>query len=219
MLAVVGLATGGTAKAEDKKDGEKGIKFDTKAEKYQGAATTDFGEKLGLSYPSLLTLGTRIELARRDADPVGLMAVACELGVAEKVSGKQAELTADALKKEASGLATMRQHSVELKAVALMTVDADAKAKLETAATEAAKQEVERPKGILDQLIMDNDSHHTVNVYVNGNFVGHVHPHSHAHFHVHTHGHTDLEARGGGHVWRRHFDRDYENYTWRIWEN
>lgn len=216
------------AKAEDKKAVGKEKAISSKGQQYPSAATVAFGDKLGLPFPYLLTLGTRIEQARLEADPVGLMAAALELAVAEKVSEKKADLTSDVLGKEAVALAKTRGRTAELKALALMAPDAAAKKDLDAAVPAAQEQEAkeaenlkaikagERLKGIEHELRVYNESHHTVRVYVNGRYVGQVYARSHSHFHVHTHGHTDLRAVGGGLVWESHIDGDYENYPWTL---
>ena len=103
---------------------EKKIEVESKAEKYQSAAGIDFAGSFGLSFPSLTTLGARIEQARQAADPVGLAQAANELLIAEKVSGKKAPISADDLRKQAVKMALNRQRSSELQAVALLTSDA-----------------------------------------------------------------------------------------------
>lgn len=228
LVACLVLGTSTVAVAQPVK--LKEVKIESKAAAYKSAAALPFGEALGLSYSSLSTLGSRIEQARRSGDPVGLIAAAKELAVAEEVSGKKVELTADALTKEAIALAKLRAISSELKAVSLFVADPAAKKDLEAAIGPAKDQEAkdtedmkarfegEKAKGIFNELVVFNDSHHVVNIYVNGQYVGHVHPHQHEHFHVHTHGHTDLAAVGGGHRWDHHFDQDYNTYRWRIWE-
>ena len=61
-----------------------------------------------------LTLGNRIDTARRQYDPVALGNTASELALAEKVSGKQASLTSTALYKESVELAKLRRQVAEL---------------------------------------------------------------------------------------------------------
>src|SRR5262245_57169090 len=65
----------------------------SKAIRRTAASSINFRKELNLPFPSLGTLGSRIDAARRAPDPVALAHAASELAVAEKVSGKQAGLT------------------------------------------------------------------------------------------------------------------------------
>jgi hypothetical protein len=123
LLAAGSLGLADKAAAPDAKPGEKEKKKDkkvvtSKAEKHRSAATINFKKAYGLPFPSLGTLGSRIESARRSPDPVALAHAAGELAVAEKVSGKKADLTSKALLAESAELARMRREVAELKAVA-----------------------------------------------------------------------------------------------------
>src|SRR5262245_45229608 len=89
----------------------------SQARKNSPAATIDFKKQLGLPFSLLATLGSRIDTARRDHDPVSLAHAASELAVAEKVAGKQAPLTSTVLLEEAAQLAKLRHEAVELQAV------------------------------------------------------------------------------------------------------
>lgn len=88
----------------------------TYAEPRPKAVTVNFHKALKLSWPSLQTLGARIDMARQNADPVALAHLASELHVAEKVSGKKASLTSQALIKEAAQVAKLHKEVSELKA-------------------------------------------------------------------------------------------------------
>jgi hypothetical protein len=88
----------------------------TYAQPRQQAATVNFHKALKLSWPSLQTIGGRIDTARQNADPVALAHLASELHVAEKVSGKKASITSQALLKESKELAKLRNEVSELKA-------------------------------------------------------------------------------------------------------
>src|SRR5262249_12442816 len=94
---------------------------DSKVEKKPLAASVDFRKELNLPYPSLGTLGSRIDSARKAPDPVSLAHSANELAVAEKVSGKKASLTSNQVLKEAQELAKLRRQEAELKALLYQT--------------------------------------------------------------------------------------------------
>jgi WD40 repeat protein len=96
----------------------KGKAIETKGQPRPSAAAVDFARQLGLGFPSLLTLGARIEAARRQGDPCGLAAAARELAAAEKAAGKRAAVAADGLTAEAVRLAKFRFRTAEMKAVA-----------------------------------------------------------------------------------------------------
>ncbi|MGE3806191.1 MAG: hypothetical protein AB7K24_16085, partial [Gemmataceae bacterium] len=63
----------------------------------KSASQVDFRKELGVSYPSLGTLGSRIDAARRAHDPVALAHAASELNTAEQISKKKASLTSQEL--------------------------------------------------------------------------------------------------------------------------
>src|SRR5262249_8526641 len=161
---------------------------DTKATKRPSAGAVNFKKELGLPYPSLGTLGARIEAARRAPDPVALAHAASELAVAEKVSGKKASVTSAALLKESAEVAGLRKQVAELKAtleIAKQTKAADdlsdqieklvaqAKAFARKQSAEAAKNS---PLGPPRKLIVDNGTTDYVDVYVNGFYKMRVDP-------------------------------------------
>jgi hypothetical protein len=223
LLALAPFTSAEEPKAASK---EEAGKLSTPSKEYKSAAAIDFSSELELAFPGLTTLGGRIEMARRLGDPVGLSLAAKELAVAEKVSDKKASLTAEALAKEAAGLALARDKSRELAAVALLSANAETAKTLTMAARLAAKGEAddtakiklgEKGRGIEGRLVVHNHFRHGVRVYVNGNFVGHVHGGGHAHFHVHTHGReTRLRAEGSGREWRQHVDGHHHFYDWTL---
>src|SRR5262245_33924106 len=87
------------AKKSDPKKDDKQV-VDSKPDKYAPAAAINFKKDLGIPYPTLGTLGTRIDSARRTPDPMALAHAASELAVAEKVSGKKTSLPSKELLKE-----------------------------------------------------------------------------------------------------------------------
>lgn len=211
-------AQGGKAKAEV---------LETKATQQELAAATNFSKTLGLSYESLTTLGSRIDQARRVADPVGLASCAQELAVAEQVSGKKAGLTSDAVLKEAAEMAKMRFDPSELKAVSLIAKGNEALSKeLATTAAKAEKAEKERiaaakeggkTRGIMGQLHADSRVGTSIHVYVDGRYIGTMGPYGDIYRHL---GQTAwettyLSARSNdGRHWNRNVSAAVNNYHW-----
>ena len=231
VLGLIGvLATSPTiASGQTGKEGSRDeVESKTKGEAYQSAAAVDFRSQLQLGFDSLTSLGQRIELARRHADPVGLASAARELQAAESVSDQKASLTSKDLMNSAVELAKMRFDSDELKAVALLITDDQMAQELNKLAKQAKSAEEEavaaakegaKSRGIYQDLVVDNHSHHHVHVYYNGRHLGHLDPHEHRHFHVHDHGHGhffDLKATGHYRTWRRHVHGDFRDYHWTL---
>lgn len=180
-LARLPAATGG----EKVKAGgtKKVMKLESKAEQGKSALTVNFAKELDLGFPSLATLGARIEQARSQSDPVSLAFAARELAVAEKVSGKQAAVTSGELIKEAIETAKHRYDATELKALALIA-DKSSKElkglaeKAHVAAVEAqkARESGEKTRGIQGRLHADSRVGTTIDVFVDGRHVGTMRP-------------------------------------------
>lgn len=195
---------------------------------YKSAATVDFSAELGLSFPSLVSLGSRIERYRSTSpDPFGLASAAKELAAAEKLAGGNASITAEQLMAEAVQMAKVRNNSTELEAIAMLVGDEKVRDELSDLAIRAAKDEKKRAeqakagvatRGITSELIVDNDSHQVIRVYYNRRYQGTVRAHSRRQFRIHDHSHHfDLYARGTrGTIWRRHVDGDVRRYFWKI---
>jgi hypothetical protein len=217
---VASLAVTGVARADD------GNTLDSQLEERTSAASIDFAGELGLQFPTLTTLGARIEQARQAGDPVGLMAAATELRVAEGVSEEQASLTAETLTEEAVELAQMRGASVELKAVAMLVDDEATTESLQEAIAAAeereeeikdAQEDGEQSRYLVGDLIINNHTHFWLDIHVNGFYTGLVAPHAHQHFHVHSHYSETVinaNARGGGNA-HRHI-HSHGDYVWNI---
>lgn len=173
-----------SSRAEDKAAADgKVTKLESKSEKGICAVAVDFAKDLELSFPSLTTLGARIEQARQQGDPVGLALAGRELATAEKVSGKQTAIKGDDLLKEAVHLAKRRFDPAELKAVAMLTASmgADLKslvAKAERAQADAkkARESGEKTRGIMGRLHADSRVNATIDVFVDGRYVGTMGP-------------------------------------------
>jgi len=226
--AALALVAGVALAADDTQDKNKGDGADAKIEQHIAATAIDFRVELGLDFPSLVSLGGRIEQCRTiNPDPVGLAAAAYELGVAEKVSGKTAKITSEALLKEAAELAKIRNDSKELKATMHFIADEKAKEELETAALRAEKAEKEKAelaksgaqtRGVHNELIVKNISRQWIKIYYNGRYVGRVEPLRDNFFRVYDDSpYFDLLGIGSrGSKWHHHERGQFRNFTWRI---
>ena len=212
------------AEAGKEKGGGKGAKLESKAGTAPSALTVCFTKELGLGFPSLATLGVRIEQARDQADPVCLALAGRELAVAEKVSGKQASVKADDLLKEAVELAKLRSDPAELKAVALlagkMGGDLTALAMRAEKTLAEAKKDREsgvKTRGIMGELHTDSRVNATISVYVDGRFMGTMGPFGDLYTFIgQTAGETTyLQARSrDGRVWNLNVRRAVNNEHW-----
>lgn len=150
------------------------------------ASSISFRSELGLPLPSLSTLGSRIDAARRAGDPVALAHAASELKIAEKVSGKTARLTSQQLLSEAAELAKLRRQEAELASVLAVSdhvaMEADQvvelKKLIELNKAEASKLPAgEEPKpGEVRKLIVNNYTTQHIDIQINGYLRGQVQP-------------------------------------------
>ncbi|MFO0798453.1 MAG: hypothetical protein U0804_13330 [Gemmataceae bacterium] len=179
ILAGVGPAQPPGAAAEDKQV------VTTKPGKSNPAAAVKFRQQLALPYPSLSTLGSRIDAARRAGDPVALGHAAAELKVSEQVAGKTASLTSQAIMKEAAELAALRRQAAEMKAVLQMSNQVTvaeqnlAELKQQLAINEGIKQGIqkyEEPKKGPRTVVVNNYTTQYIDVQVNGYLRGQVLP-------------------------------------------
>jgi hypothetical protein len=215
-----GMVLPGTAQENKPVVPEK--KIEAKGEKYTPASTIDFGGELGLPLQGLTTLGGRIEAARRTPDPVALAVAGLELAAAEKVSGKNAGLSSEAVFKEVVYLAKVRSHSKELLMVAELLNDKDLRAEADRAArfekgeAEAAKAG-ETPRGTR-YLRVWNRTRECTEVYVNGECLGHVEPGEFATFPIYKrYREVRLFARHHHRRWGpARIDGDYDIWTWEL---
>jgi hypothetical protein len=207
---------------------------DTKATKRQSAGAVNFKKELGLPYPSLGTLGSRIEAARRAPDPVALGHAASELHVAEKVSGKKASLTSQALLKEAAELASLRRQVSELQAVAQVSSQVAAEQSLVTNLQQQVQmakkidkeeketiQRNENPTGAPRKLLVNNYSTQYFDIYVNGFMKMQVGPgqskwcvieHKWNPTVLKAYGTEDTNNWGPRYIWGR-----FKTYTWNLY--
>jgi uncharacterized protein (TIGR03000 family) len=155
----------------------------SKRTKRPSAAAINFRKELNLPFNTLETLGPRISQARRAGDPVALANAANELAVAEKVSGKKASLTSTDVLQESSELAKMRRQEAELEAVIQTSTQMATEEKnlltlrqMATKAKEQAKLDAQALQNNVDgtstprQLVINNTTTDSLDVYVNGNF-------------------------------------------------
>jgi uncharacterized protein (TIGR03000 family) len=205
----------------------------SKATRRAAAASVNFRKDLGLGFPSLATLGSRIDAARRAADPVALANAASELSVAEKVSGKTASLTSPQVLQEAAELAGLRRQVAELQAVLQVSnqvqFEADKVANLkEQIALAQAQAKADRdafarneePTATPRKLVVNNYSTQYIDVYVNGNYKGQVQQgltqvftieHRWNPIAVTGYGDQDIDTWGPMNLWGR-----FNTYTWNI---
>ena len=220
-LAVVLVPT--IADAQGKKGTQK---IDSKGERAVRAATIDFPATYNLSLEGLATVGARIDQVRLNPDPVALALIATELDAAEKVSGKQAGITAADLRKEAIDMAKRRADAKELKVVALLINDAAASKDLQELSEKAADRDAqakagEKTRGI-GTLTVQNFTAHKIWIYVNDSQVGWVNPFGQYTFTVNQPGFntTKLFGRSSNNVttWGpRYLAEDYSSFTWNMY--
>ena len=197
------------------------------------AASVNFRKQLGLPYPTLRTLGSRIDTARRTHDAVGLANAAAELAGAEKLSGKQAGLTSSALMNEAAGAGQPQaarkraaggferlesghdgpgQHREHAQVLAM----AQAQAKADTEAFQQGQEPTWTPR----KVIVNNYTTQYMDVYVNGNFKVTVLPGQTQAFLIeHRWNPTVLTAYGdedAGYPWKRIINGRFTTYTWNL---
>jgi hypothetical protein len=182
------------------------------------ATTIDFAGELGADFPSLLTLGSRIDVAKRDNDPVTLALLGQELKAAETVAGKTASLSSTKIFDDAAKLAIERAHTNELKAVKFLIPDKAAD--LDKAIVLASEDDVSRQGGRSNpqfdrgrphppqppqrrdgRVTVRNDSDQRINVSIEGgNSGGTVRPHGSETFNVKFQGdrHVRVTVTGRG---------------------
>ena len=98
-------------------EGER-TKFKAEEVPYKSALTVDFGRELDLPFPNLVTLGSRIEVAKGECEPITVALCALELQAAEAAAGKKASYTSEEVMEAAIFLAKRRcdiQEMVALK--------------------------------------------------------------------------------------------------------
>lgn len=222
-LAAVFLALAAPAFAQETKKDANSTEVIAKKDVQTPASTIDFAKAYELPFESLAGIGARIEASRRHPDPVALASLANELAVAEAVSGKKADITAENLAKEAVELVLLRDDATELKAVALIVKDKTIADKLEQKGKAAAEREKERiasykrgetPRGIHRAIVVHNRSDVVAHVHANGYYIGHVHPYQDRVFPVDFDTPVVvLSAHGAyGHHWHEHAHGEHEVY-------
>ena len=230
-LLVALLALGPLATAQKPDDDQQTVA--AKGAKAPLAAAIDFRKEFGLPYPSLGTLGGRIDAARRSQDAVSLAHAGSELNVAEKVSSKKASLTSSAVLKEAAQLAKLKKEAAQLQGVRqvaeqvatetdLVTelkkeiADAQKQAKIETDALRANQEPGDTPRKVL----VNNYTTQYVDLWVNGNMKTQVGPGESKWFTIeHKWNPTILEGYGNEdntHWGPRYIWGKFKTYTWNL---
>lgn len=210
----------GTARADDdQKDNTETqyVEIESNAEKAPRAKFVDFAGTFEMPLASLEDLGSRIDKARLDADPIEMVFAAQLLKSAEQISGKQADLTSEQLMAEAVELVKRRSVATELQTVANLVGGEQAADLREqaTAVAEAAAEESESSRDLWGHLAVANHTRDSLHVYANGREIGLIHPHGVGHFHVHSVHY--LTARDHfGHRWHIHIPGHRHHYRWTI---
>jgi hypothetical protein len=173
LLAIAAVLVPDQATPQEKSAAGKTKKIATKATVVEPARTINFIEVLGLQFDSLDVLGVRIDEARKTHDPVGLASAAAYLSAAETVSAKKAKLSANDVMKEAVKMAKWRSKPAELNAVALILKDSELakdlpdlakKAEQRQADRRAALKRGERPRSIVRQITINNNTDWGINM-------------------------------------------------------
>jgi hypothetical protein len=232
FLALVSLAPAEPTKPEGPAPEDRQV-VSSKSVPRPTASSVNFRKSLGLPFPTLNTLGSRIDTARRASDPVALAHAASELSVAEKVSGKKASLTSTILMNEAAQLAALRRQEAELNAVLEVSKQVETtedniallKTQIQQAKNEAreARRSIERneePTAATRRVIVNNYTTQYIDVYVNGFFRAHLLPgagqvitieHRWNPTVLTAYGNEDIDTWGPRYIWGR-----FDKYTWNI---
>jgi hypothetical protein len=232
LAAVAGLSlVGGANTADPKPDDKQAV--DSKAEKRSAASAIDFKKELQLPFPTLGTLGGRIEAARKAPDPVALAQTASELATAEKVSGKTASLTSQTLLQESAELAKLRRQVAEMKAVLHVSnqlantgqLAQNLNAEIERA-NQWYKEEKEAiqmgkaPTGAPRRVLVNNYTTQYADIYVNGYYKMQVGPGQSSYCVIEHkwnptiltgYGNEDITNWGPRYIWGT-----FDTYTWNL---
>ena len=194
FLVLAGLLTSGTTlfaqePAATDPAGDEPQEYSSAPTAVTPAASVPFRNQLGLPYPTLGTLGGRIDAARRAGDPVAMAHAASELDVAEKVSGKTASLTSKQVLAEAAELASVRKRTADTSAVLKVSESlavaeenlADMKKQLAFSQNMAAQDEKSlaeklEPTSAPRKILVNNYSTQYIEIQVNGFIRGQVLP-------------------------------------------
>jgi hypothetical protein len=232
VLVLVCLVGADPAKKDDPAAADQQV-VSSKATQRPAASTVNFRKELGLPFPSLSTLGSRIDAARRAPDPVALAHAANELAVAEKVSGKSASLTSKQVMQESAELASLRRQEAELKAVLQVSNQVMfeeekvaslkkqlALAQSATRADQEAFAQNQEPTYAPRQVVVNNYTPQNVDLWVNGSYMAQVLPGSSQVITLQqrwnptvltAYGNDDSSTWGPRYVWGR-----FSKYTWNI---
>jgi hypothetical protein len=233
LLGLVGLLSSAPAEEPKKAPPDDQEVVTSKKVTLPLAAKVNFRKQLGLSYPSLATLGKRIDAARRAHDPVTLANLASELSVAESVAGKKASITSDELIKDAQKLAKLRNQQAELNAILkvqnqiaardediAITQQCIADAKKAAASAQESVAFNQNPTWTPRKVLVNNYSSDYMDIWVNGHYKGQVAPGMSRTFVIEhrwnptvltAYGDQDSDNWGPRYIWGR-----FQTYTWNI---
>jgi hypothetical protein len=197
------------------------------------ASSVNFRKELNLPYGSLSTLGPRIDQAARTGDPVTLAHAANELAVAEKVSGKKANMTSHQVLKQAADLAKLRKQEAELRAVLQVSTQVEEEqamvaslkqdvkdAQAETQAYQDSMRNNNEPTKAPRLVVVNNYTAQYVDVSVNGYYRTQIPPGSSQTLTIDhpwnptvltAYGNDDSMQWGPNYLWGR-----FHKYTWNI---
>jgi hypothetical protein len=232
LLSLVSVLPADTPMKEGTSQDDKQV-VDSKVSPKVAAAAVNFRQQLGLPFPSLGTLGTRIDAARRAHDPVSLANASSELAVAEKVAGKKASITSTQLFNESVELARMRRKEKELQALVRISnqveVQEDNIALLQNS-LKLAKEDVQQkillaaqntePTWTPRTVVVNNYTTQYLDFYVNGNYKVQVAPGMQQTFLIEhrwnptvltAYGDSDVNTWGPRYIWGQ-----FSKYTWNV---
>jgi hypothetical protein len=206
---------------------------ETKVTHRPAALAVNFRKELDLPFATLGTLGSRIDAARRQLDPVALSHAASELAVAEKVSGKKASMTSTQVLQEAAELAKLRKQESELKAVLqasnqVMYAEDDvatlrseiAAAQAQAKAQQLAFQQNQEPTSAPRQVVINNYTPQYIAITVNGYYQTQVLPGSSQVITIdqrynpvvlNAAGNEEIDTWGPRYIWGK-----FTKYTWNL---
>ena len=232
LLSLVSILPADTPKKSAPTGDDKQV-VDSKATPRTAAASVNFRQQLGLPFPSLGTLGTRVDAARRAHDPVSLANASSELAVAEKVAGKKAAVTSSQLFKESVELAKMRRKEKELQALVKVANQVEVQedniallrdslrlAKEDVQQKELQAAQNKEPTWAPRTVVINNYTTQYIDLYVNGNYKTQVAPgmqqtciieHRWNPTVLTAYGDADVNTWGPRYIWGQ-----FKKYTWNI---
>ncbi|MDR2763226.1 MAG: hypothetical protein LBB88_11525 [Planctomycetaceae bacterium] len=186
---------------------------------YVAATTIDFQKEFDVGFPSLLTLGVRIEQSDNNADPVSLVAAGLELKAAELAADKTVDnyKSEDVLKRGVE-LALIREEIAELKAIKFLLPEQSETLDKAIKVIEAAKEEQSRhsphdhgrwqdnqSSRYSNRITINNTRHNDAHVYINGRYYGYIQPKRSSSYYPHdSRGNIEIRYRESKNIYRKH---------------